>query len=87
MRVCWYCSLPGIAFVLYYILFAMKLMMYIGNDLIESIPLEHANIPKRGYVGSIKRSLKEKYSELIKKLADKPEFLVIDLPQQAKYFR
>lgn len=87
MSVCWYCKQSEIGFVLYYILIAMKLIMYIGNDLIESIPLDQANIPKRGYVGSIKRSLKEKYRELIEKIADKPEFLVIDLPQQAMYFR
>jgi hypothetical protein len=87
MSVCWYWNQSEIGFVLYYILIAMKLMMYIGSDLIESIPLDQANIPKRGYVGSIKRSLKEKYRELIERIADKPEFLVIDLPQQMKYFR
>ena len=56
-------------------------MMYIGNDLIEAIPLEHENIPQRGYVGSIKRSLKEKYGELIRQFAEPPEFLVINVQQ------
>ncbi|MBC7949086.1 MAG: hypothetical protein H7Y42_14470 [Chitinophagaceae bacterium] len=56
----------------------MKLMMYIGNDLIESIPLELDRISKPGYVGSIKRTLKQKYMELIQQFPDPPEFLVID---------
>lgn len=61
---------------------AMKLMMYIGNDLIESIPLDLDKIPKPGYVGSFKRNLKQKYKELIQQFAEPPEFLVINpLPQ------
>lgn len=60
----------------------MKLMMYIGNDLIESIPLDLDKIPKPGYVGSFKRNLKQKYKELIQQFAEPPEFLVINpLPQ------
>lgn len=56
----------------------MQLMMFIGNDLIESVQLEHERISKPGYLGSFKRSLKEKYSELIRQSIDKPEFLVVD---------
>ncbi len=56
----------------------MQLMMYIGNDLIEAIPLEMERIPKPGYVGNFKRYLKEKYRELISQYPDPPEFLVID---------
>ena len=59
--------------------YPMKLMMYVGNDLIESIPLDQENIPKRGYLGSIKRSLKEKYREMLMQFADPPEFLVINV--------
>ena len=55
----------------------MNLMMFLGNDLIESIPLEVKRISKPGYVGSVKRSLKMKYSELIQQYEEKPEFLVI----------
>lgn len=62
----------------------MKLMMFIGNDLIESIPLNDENIPKPGYVGSIKRTLKMKYSELIQQNPEPPEFLVIDPASQAQ---
>lgn len=56
----------------------MQLMMYIGNDLIESVPLDNARISKPGYVGSIKRCLKTKYSELIQQNEERPEFLVIE---------
>lgn len=52
--------------------------MYIGYDLIESIPLDDNRISKPGYVGSIKRSLKSKHNELIQLNPDPPEFLVID---------
>jgi len=56
----------------------MQLMMYIGNDLIEAVPLDMANIPNPGYVGSFKRRLKQKYSELIQQVPEPPEFLVIN---------
>ena len=65
-----------------YIQLLMKLMMYIGNDLIESIQLDLDKIPKPGYVGSFKRNLKQKYKELIQQFAEPPEFLLINpLPQ------
>lgn len=52
--------------------------MYIGYDLIESIPLDDERISKPGYVGAIKRSLKSKYKELVMQYSQPPEFLVID---------
>ena len=61
----------------------MKLMMYIGNDLIEAIPLEESRIPKPGYVGQFKRNLKLKHRDLIRQHAkNPPEFLVVN-PEQA----
>jgi len=57
----------------------MKLMMYLGNDLIEAVPLDQERIPKPGYLGSFKRSLKEKYKEMIIQFSEPPEFLVINL--------
>ena len=56
----------------------MQLMMYIGNDLIEAIQLELKDIPKPGYVGSLKRNLKMKHKELIQQVGEPPEFLVIN---------
>lgn len=57
----------------------MQLMMYIGNDLIESIALDKEKVPLPGYLGQIKRELKEKHQALIQESAEKPEFLVMDL--------
>ena len=54
-------------------------MMYLGNDLIEAIPLEQDSIPRPGYLGSFKRSLKEKYREMIMQFSEPPEFLVINV--------
>jgi hypothetical protein len=56
----------------------MKLMMYIGNDLIEAIQLNDEDIPQPGYVGTFKRNLKIKYKELICQYPDPPEFLLIE---------
>ncbi len=56
----------------------MKLLMYIGNDLIEAIVLDDERIPQPGYVGNIKRCMKVKYKELIQEYSTPPEFLVTD---------
>ena len=56
----------------------MKLMMYIGNDLIEAVPLQQESLRQPGYLGKFKRNLKIKHSELINQSPQPPEFLVID---------
>jgi hypothetical protein len=61
----------------------MQLMMFIGNDLIEAVPINQEQLPKPGYLGSFKRNLKQKYRELIQQYPDPPEFLVIE-PQQSE---
>jgi hypothetical protein len=53
-------------------------MMYIGNDLIEAVPLELGRISKPGYLGQFKRTLKLKYREIIQQHDAKPDFLVVD---------
>ena len=62
----------------------MQLMMYIGNDLIESVPLDKEQVPVPGYLGNIKRHLKEKYKTLIEESAERPEFLVSDFQSTSK---
>jgi hypothetical protein len=57
----------------------MQLMMYLGNDLIETVPVSFDQISKPGYLGKFKRLLKEKYAELIRQSTDTPEFLVVPL--------
>ena len=56
----------------------MQLMMYIGNDLIEAVPLDKDQVPVPGYLGKIKRLLKEKYRAVIEESAERTEFLVIN---------
>ena len=57
-------------------------MMYIGNDLIEAVPLQQEGLRQPGYLGKFKRNLKIKYSELISQSQQPPEFLVINLNPQ-----
>ena len=56
----------------------MKLMMYIGNDLIEAIPVNVQDLRVPGYLGKFKRTLKVKYADLIKMAPEAVEFLVIN---------
>jgi hypothetical protein len=61
----------------------MNLMMFLGNDLLEAVPLDKESIPVPGYLGNFKRSLKEKYREVLAQCPQPPEFLVIE-PSPAK---
>lgn len=56
----------------------MQLMMYLGNDLIESVPVQAERLSQPGYLGQIKRVLKKKYSTLIGESMLAAEFLVIN---------
>jgi len=56
----------------------MQLMMYIGNDLIEAVKVDSEKIRKPGYLGSFKRCMKVKHSDLIRQFAIPPDFLVIN---------
>lgn len=57
----------------------MQLMMYLGNDLIDSIPININQLSQPGYLGKFKRVLKDKYAHLILESSLQPEFLVVDL--------
>jgi hypothetical protein len=52
--------------------------MYIGNDLIEAIPINVHDLKVPGYLGKFKRTLKMKYQELMQTASEPPEFLVIN---------
>ena len=60
----------------------MQLMMYIGNDHIESVSIDKEKISKPGYLGTFKRSLKMKYKDLISQHGSPADFMVIDNSQQ-----
>ena len=55
----------------------MQLMMYIGNDHIESVKLDPDRISKPGYLGTFKRNLKVKYRELISEHGSPADFIVV----------
>jgi hypothetical protein len=57
----------------------MTLMMYLGNDLIEAIPVSVDKLSQPGYLGSYKRLLKQKHVLLLQQSTVEPEFLVINL--------
>lgn len=57
----------------------MTLLMYLGNDLIEAVPVCTDKLSQPGYLGSYKRQLKQKYSLLLQQSTIEPEFLVFDL--------
>lgn len=55
----------------------MQLMMYLGNDHIESIKLDPDRISKPGYLGTFKRNLKVKYKDLIMEYGSAADFIVV----------
>lgn len=55
----------------------MQLMMYIGNDHIESVRLDPDRVSKPGYLGSFKRTMKVKYNDLIKQHGSPADFIVV----------
>jgi hypothetical protein len=57
----------------------MQLMMYIGNDHIETVSLDPQRISKPGYLGTFKRNLKMKYKELISQHGSPADFLVVNI--------
>ncbi len=62
----------------------MKLMMYLGNDLIESVSVNFTLISIPGYLGSFKRSLKKKHNDLIQQVREQPEFLIVNSDLETK---
>lgn len=55
----------------------MQLLFFLGNDLIEAVPLDPEKIPVPGYLGRFKRSMRLKYEYLIMEASTLPEFLVM----------
>ncbi|HEY0580407.1 MAG TPA: hypothetical protein VGC75_06840 [Candidatus Nitrosocosmicus sp.] len=54
----------------------MELKMYLGNDLIDSIPVHFNKIALPGYLGHLKRELEEKNHQIILTSSLDPEFLI-----------
>jgi len=61
----------------------MQLMMYIGNDHIESVKLDPDRISKPGYLGTFKRNLKVKYKDMICEHGSPADFIVVGEVKEA----
>ena len=57
----------------------MQLMMYLGNDLIDSVTVNMYDLSKPGYLGKFKRQLKQRHFDLIQEANEQPEFLVMNM--------
>jgi hypothetical protein len=60
----------------------MEMMMYIGNDCIESTTIDESLITLPGYLGHFVRLLKTKYDCLLQQEKKEPEFLLRHTPVQ-----
>ena len=57
-------------------------MMFLSNELIDTIPLCRESITLPGYLGKMKRELQCKYADLIKAFNVEPVFLVAKATQK-----
>lgn len=56
----------------------MQLVMYIGNDFIAAVTLKDEQLAQPGYIGKIKRQLKNEYRNLLEESSDKADFLIVN---------
>lgn len=54
----------------------MELMMYIGNDCIDIVPVENSFIHQPSYLGQFVRKLRQKHESLILEMNSQPEFFL-----------
>ena len=55
----------------------MQLILYLGNDLIDSVSIDPAKITMPGNLGSYTRQLKGQYYQLIRQSGLEPECIVL----------
>lgn len=56
----------------------MQLVMYLGNDFIDSVSVNSQQLSVPGYMGRLKRQLLSEHSFLLADTSLNPEFLVVD---------
>lgn len=66
---------PGLVFLCFKSGPPMKLLMFVGDELIESVSLDKELVSKPGYLGNYKRRLQNKYRDLYLS-GTRPEFFV-----------
>ena len=52
-------------------------MMYLGNDLVESVIVNDHELSVPGYLGRFKRHLKQKHNDLIQQASAPPDYLLV----------
>jgi hypothetical protein len=58
----------------------MELKMFIGNNLIESVPVSFAQIRKPGFLETLTGKLKAKHEELIQTASETPLYFIEHVP-------
>jgi hypothetical protein len=56
----------------------MQLVMYLDNDFIAGIKIDEQRLSQPGYMGKLKRQLKEEHSQVLQTSSQQPEFLLVD---------
>jgi hypothetical protein len=54
----------------------MELKMILGNDYIDTLPIDFTLVSVPGYLGALKRQLEKQYKELIQSSGTKPDYFV-----------
>jgi hypothetical protein len=60
----------------------MELQMFIGQHLVDSIPLNLLQMNNPGYIHSIKNELEEKNEDIIDLSVEKPVFFIDSIPSR-----
>jgi hypothetical protein len=64
-------------FILAHHFHPMQLVMYLGNDYIASVSIDTQQLSVPGYLGALKRQMKQDYNTLLQGTTERPEFLVV----------
>jgi hypothetical protein len=63
----------------------MKLKMYIGDQLVASVPLQPGKIKKPGFIQDLVNNLKEQHQHEIKNHPKKVVFFIDNVPSSMNY--
>jgi hypothetical protein len=63
----------------------MELMMYVGNDCIDILPVENSFIHRPGYLGQFVRRLRQEHESLILEKNTEPEFFLRNASFEQKH--
>jgi hypothetical protein len=64
----------------------MKLAMFIGNKMIDSLPIDPERPVSAGYLGILKTSLEERNEEILDLSGEDPSFFIDNIPSSMNGF-